>query len=179
MTDELIFFWIYFGLIFSFLPLSLCLLLMHFLMPQAVLDRYWKEPHFRPFELMLFSGAPYAPMRTIMFMWMFMFPHLGKKRGIIEPHRLVPRWYRITSIVLCVWAIVILVGGVGGSRVLYIYSISAGGPVGWKEHAALAVAVSGFGFLSVRHWWIKRRGASESSRSQQKKAGVRKQTPSK
>lgn len=71
-------FWSGFGLALSFIPFSFFLLIMHFLMPQAVLDRYWKEPHFRPFELMLLSGwSFFAPMRTIMFMWAFLFPHAG------------------------------------------------------------------------------------------------------
>lgn len=151
------FFWLGFGLVLSFLPLSLCLLVMHVLMPQAVLDRYWKEPHFRSFELMLFSGwSFFAPMRTIMFMWTFMFPRLGQKRGIVEPHRLVPRWYRIASIVLCVWSVVILVGAFAIFFGFLVYFYIIGKPISWDVYVALGTTVLGFGFLALRHWWLNR-----------------------
>ncbi|MFP5350926.1 MAG: hypothetical protein ACLGHO_13945 [Gammaproteobacteria bacterium] len=160
MSGELIFF-VMMGLAFSLFPYSLCLLIMHFLMPQAVLDRYWKEPHFRPFELMLFSGwSFFAPMRTIMFMWAFMFPHVGKRRGIFEPHRLVPRWYRVASIVMNVWAIVMFGGVVSILLSFYIYFLVTGIPMtswNWYDHLLLATAVGCFVFVFIRQWWINRR----------------------
>ena len=157
ITNEILF-WIYFGIIFSAFPLFVFILAMHFLMPRAVLDRYWKEPHFRPFELMLFSGwSFFAPYRTVMFMWTFMFPRLGKKRGIIEPHRLVPRWYRIVSIILCVWVIVILLDTLGVWLGHYAYSLITGNPLPWDEHAAAIVAIACFSFVFLRQWWVSKR----------------------
>lgn len=43
-----------------------CVLVMQLLMPRTVLERYWKEPYFRPAELVLLTGV-LAPLRTLMF----------------------------------------------------------------------------------------------------------------
>lgn len=124
-------------LVLSVFPLLIFIVVMHFFMPQAVLDRYWREPHFRPFELMPFSGwSLFAPYWTIMFMWTFMFPRIGWRRGILEPHRLVPRWYRIVSIVLCVWVLVVLAGVFGILVGFFVYSrihpeYFSNKPMGW------------------------------------------------
>lgn len=170
MNGQLIFL-VMMGLAFSFVPFSLCLLLMHFLMPQAILDRYWKEPHFRPFELMLFSGwSFFAPMRTIMLMWTFMFPRFGSKRGIIEPHRLVPRWYWIAAIVMDIWMIAIFGGVVIISLGFYVYFLVIGDPVGWDEHLAMAIAIACFAFVAIRQWWLNRRdNKAKQAQSQHRK----------
>ena len=162
------------GLAFSFLPYSVFLLIMHFLMPQAVLDRYWKEPHFRPFELMLFSGwSFFAPMRTIMFMWAFMFPRLGKRRGILEPHRLVPQWYRIASIVMNIWALVMFGGVIGILLGFYIYFLVTGTPMAgwnWYDHLLLAIGIGCFAFVAIRQWRINKR----DDKAKQARSGRRK-----
>ena len=169
-------FWFWFGLALSLIPFLICLLIMHFLMPQAVLDRYWKEPYFRPFELMLFSGwSFFAPMRTMMFMWTFMFPRLGKRRGIIEPHRLVPRWYRIVSIGLCVWVAAIVIGSLCLGVGFYIYFLVLDkSKVGWGMHIALVILIACFAFVGIRHWWLNRREATakrkRSGRKREKSA---------
>jgi len=152
------FFWLAFGLGISFLPFSLFLIIMHLLMPQAILDRYWKEPYFRPFELMLFSGwSFFAPVRTIMFMGTFLFPRLGKKRGIIEPHRLVPRWYRIAAIVMDMWIVVAFLGGTSifFGFLVYAYIIDDPG-VSWIDMLGIAVTIACFAFVAIRHWWLNR-----------------------
>ncbi len=80
------------------------LLVFHFFMPKTVLDKYFKPPYFRDMELMLFTGIPYAPIRTVMFMRVIAFPNSGKKRGIKDAHLLVPNWYRIVSKIMIVVA---------------------------------------------------------------------------
>lgn len=99
-----------FGLLLSVIPLYMFTLIMHFLMPKAVLARYWKQPHFRPFELTLFTGAPYAPMRTIMLMGVLAFPRCGKKRKLTHAYLSAPMWYRAASMVLVIWPFVVLIG---------------------------------------------------------------------
>ncbi|MCP3669451.1 MAG: hypothetical protein GY814_03240 [Gammaproteobacteria bacterium] len=84
--------------IFIFLPIVFAaILVMHFLMPREVLKRYFKPPYFREFECLFFSGVPYAPIRTVMFMRTIANPQSGLKRGITRADRLVPTWYRICS----------------------------------------------------------------------------------
>jgi hypothetical protein len=80
------------------------LLIFHFFMPQAVLVKYFKPPYFREMECMLFTGIPYAPIRTVMFMRVIAFPSSGKVRGITDAHLLVPNWYRTVSKVMIVIA---------------------------------------------------------------------------
>lgn len=77
-------------------------LVMHFLMPKQVLERYFKPPYFREIECRLFSGLPYAPIRTVMFMVVFAFPRRGKRRSLSEAFRLVPKWYRVVSAIVVV-----------------------------------------------------------------------------
>jgi hypothetical protein len=123
------FFLFYVSVTCSGLLLLPCVLLMHFLMPKAVLNRYWREPHMRCAELALFTDTIYAPMRTVMLMWVIAFPRFGKKRGITEADRLVPRWYRTIAKVLSVW----LVAAGGISVVLtvgvFIHGYATGDPV--------------------------------------------------
>ena len=66
-------------------------------MPKAVLDTYFKPPYFREMEVELFTGFPYAFMRTHMLMWVLAFPQYGKKRNLTEAYLLAPVWYRQLS----------------------------------------------------------------------------------
>ena len=68
-------------------------LMIHFLMPREILDKYFKPPHFREGEIALFSGVPFALMRTVMLVGVMVFPKLGKKRKLTELHLETPRWY--------------------------------------------------------------------------------------
>ena len=78
------------------------IIVMHFLMPTSVLEKYFKPPHFREFECKLFTGIPYAPMRTIMFMTVLAFPSRGKKRKLTQAYLLVPKWYRVSSAIVLI-----------------------------------------------------------------------------
>ena len=168
ITGE-IFAFIYFGLIFSVVPLAILVLVMHFLMPEAVLDRYWKEPHFRPRELERFSGwSRYAPYRTILFMSIVLFPGIGIKRGIIEPYRLMPRWYRIVSIVWCVWSIVVLAGFSLSFVGYLVYSHIIGELWDWDMYVALAVTLGGVTFLAIQRRRGNRRNATARGRAKKK-----------
>lgn len=87
------------GSVFILIP---CVVIMQFLMPRAVLDCYWKEPHFRPVELALFEGV-LAPIRTLMFIWAIVFPRLGKKRKLTPVREMVPGWYRMLAWCIALW----------------------------------------------------------------------------
>lgn len=116
-------------LAFSFVGFSLIgaifvgpvLLLMHILMPKKVLQNYFKPPFFRPSEIVLFSGVPFALMRTVMLMWVLAFPRFGKKRNLTEAYRLAPPWYRIVSAVFGMAMIASFVGGLTTGIGFYIY----------------------------------------------------------
>ncbi|MFT6121793.1 MAG: hypothetical protein ACJASG_000311 [Oleiphilaceae bacterium] len=86
--------------LFSIWVVVALVLVMHFLMPKAVLKKYFIPPYFKPGECVIFTGIPYAPIRTIMLMRVLGFPKTGKKRGLTEAYKLAPLWYQITSKVL-------------------------------------------------------------------------------
>jgi hypothetical protein len=109
---------------FIFIPIVLLsILIMHFLMPKQVLERYLKPPYFREFECLFFTGIPYAPIRTVMFMRAIAYPGSGKKRGITEAHLLVPKWYRLISKVLIISALtgfILMIIFMVGMGVIYL-----------------------------------------------------------
>jgi hypothetical protein len=87
-------------LLTTFVTTLLCLMLglvfiliMHFLMPKKVLKTYFKEPHFNAGEIEMFTGFPFAHMRTAMFMRVLGFPASGKRRGVEKAYQLAPVWY--------------------------------------------------------------------------------------
>lgn len=112
---------LFLGLGFVGLLLAPAILIMHFLMPKAVLERYWRAPHFRPAELALFTDTFFAPMRTIIFMWVFLFPSAGKKRQITDAYRLVPKWYRIAAIAIDIWVLATAIGISALAAGLHLY----------------------------------------------------------
>jgi len=88
--------------------LIVTVLVMHFLMPKIVLEQYFKSPYFRAGECEMFTGFPFAIMRTVMFMRVLGFPKSGEKRGLTEVYKLAPRWYRKISKVI-VFLIIFLI----------------------------------------------------------------------
>jgi len=68
-------------------------LIMQVLMPKKVLKAYFKEPYFNAGEITMFTGFPFAYMRTMMFMRGLGFPASGKKRGLENAYKLAPVWY--------------------------------------------------------------------------------------
>ncbi len=63
--------------------------------PKALLDKYFKEPHFTVVETIFMAQFPGFLMRTAMFGWALFFPSLTKKRKIKDPIKYMPRWYAV------------------------------------------------------------------------------------
>jgi len=94
------------------------ILIMHILMPRKVLNTYFKEPYFNAGEIAMFTGFPFAYMRTMMFMRGLAFPASGKRRGVENAYKLAPVWYCTVSKYLVYFfvsnfALLILVGAIG------------------------------------------------------------------
>lgn len=85
--------WIYdtAALFFVYFLIGVC----HVLMPKRILTTYFKAPYFKPGEIAIFSGFPYAYIRTVMFMRLLAYPSSGAKRGLVEAHLLAPNWFRL------------------------------------------------------------------------------------
>jgi hypothetical protein len=95
-------------------------LILHFFVPKALLEKYFRPPHFGEFERHLFTGIPYAPMRTIMFMWVIVYPRVGRKRKLTEMYKDVPHWFRIAS---KIGIYGVYIAGVGSMVVLALLGI--------------------------------------------------------
>src|SRR5690554_1094025 len=73
--------------------------IIHFFVPKVMIKTYFKEPYFSPLEIKLFTGLPYAYMRTAMMMRLAGWPDSGKKRGIpATAHEICPVWFQVLSI---------------------------------------------------------------------------------
>lgn len=70
---------------------------MHFFVPKAMLQTYFKPPYFSSTEVEIFTGFPLGYMRTVMFMRLAGWPNSGKKRGLTEAYKLAPPWFRRAS----------------------------------------------------------------------------------
>src|SRR5690554_7015946 len=72
---------------------------IHFFVPKVMIKTYFKEPYFSLLEIKLFTGPPYAYMRTAMMMRLAGWPNSGKKRGIpATAHEVCPVWFQVLSI---------------------------------------------------------------------------------
>jgi len=109
-------------LMYLFLALMgnlLLIFIMHVLMPRKVLEIYFKEPHFSQTEITMFTGFPFAYMRTAMFMRALGFPSSGKRRGVEDAYKLAPVWYckasrYIVISLLITLSLLILFAGIPG-----------------------------------------------------------------
>jgi len=114
--------WAFMYLILGLMGNLLLIFMMHVLMPRKVLETYFKEPHFSPTEITMFTGFPFGYMRTAMFMRALGFPASGKRRGVEDAYKLAPVWYCKASkyIVISVLTTLLLMILVGGTCGLYI-----------------------------------------------------------
>ncbi len=94
--------------------------IMHILMPKIVLKTYFKEPYFSSGEITIFTGFPFAYMRTTMFMRALAFPASGKKRGVENAYKIAPTWYCKASKYIIIFFIPVITLMILISVILYI-----------------------------------------------------------
>lgn len=147
------------GASFLYLPL---LVILHLLTPTSIIDRYWKFPHFRPFELALCSQWIYAPLRTQMIIAAVVFPGIARKRKLEENFD-VPRWYRIAALSLICWGLTTSLGYLSILVGLYLYAIATGrkplpnpATFSLKDQVLLAIFAFCVLFFVAKRWWPKR-----------------------
>src|SRR5690554_7025122 len=93
-----IFHWVVFSLFIAIFCCLIFILLIHFFVPKIMIKTYFKEPYFSALEIKLFTGPPYAYMRTAMMMRLAGWPDCGKKRGIpATAHEICPVWFQVLS----------------------------------------------------------------------------------
>jgi len=111
--------WIVAGFVIVFASI----LVMHFLLPKPVLETYFKPPYFQPGECDVLKGIPYSPIRTVIFMSVFAFPGMAKKRQLTRAYELAPAWYRLVSKIIIVALIVLTVVTLCLGAAYYIYRL--------------------------------------------------------
>src|SRR5690554_5766200 len=89
----------FFILLLTSMACLIFIFIIHFFVPKVMIKTYFKEPYFSPLEIKLFTGLPYAYMRTAMMMRLAGWPNSGKKRGIpATAHEVCPVWFQVLSI---------------------------------------------------------------------------------
>lgn len=80
-------------------------LLLTFLTPKSLLERYFKEPHFTYTETLIMSHFPSSLMRTSIFSWLLLLQSYGFKttRQIRDLDNHMPKWYAFLSRFLAVY----------------------------------------------------------------------------
>lgn len=79
------------------------IVVMHFLTPKKLIEKYFRPPYFSITEPAYFVGRVYSINFTVMFMGLVSFPRLGKKRKLTEMYKEVPRWYQIASRIVLIF----------------------------------------------------------------------------
>ena len=85
-------FWVMFG---GILWVPLTWLLLSIFTPKALLNKYFKEPHFTLTETYMMRGWPGFLLRTGIFGWLLLIPSVDKKRKIKNVRKYIPLWYAI------------------------------------------------------------------------------------
>ena len=80
---------------FPLIPLSW--LLISYIIPNTLLARYFKTPHFGPTELIFLAQFPGSLLRGGMFVAACVMPQRGKRRQMTDVPKYAPRWYMISS----------------------------------------------------------------------------------
>ena len=89
----------FFILLLTSMACLIFIFIIHFFVPKVMIKTYFKEPYFSLLEIKLFTGLPYAYMRTAMMMRLAGWPNSGKKRGIPDTaHEVCPIWFQVLSI---------------------------------------------------------------------------------
>src|SRR5690554_2448534 len=91
--------YLFFILLLTSMACLVFIFIIHFFVPKVMIKTYFKEPYFSLLEIKLFTGPPYAYMRTVMMMRLAGWPDCGKKRGIpATAHEVCPVWFQVLSI---------------------------------------------------------------------------------
>lgn len=96
---------LFFVMIFGFLTVPSMWLLLTYITPKKVLDRYFKPPHFGDNEIEIMESFPSSLLRTSIFAWVTVFPSLGEKRKIRDIRKNLPLWYK--SLIL-IWMTIVI-----------------------------------------------------------------------
>lgn len=81
-------------------------LVMRFLTPRELVDRYFREPHFNRGELFIMAHFPGSLLRTSIFMAACFQERYRRGRQFGDYLSLVPSWYSVASKILCIFLFV-------------------------------------------------------------------------
>lgn len=89
-------FWLFYWLVMANLFIGVpALFLMSFCLPDALRTQYYRAPYFNANELALLGWFPLSVFNDVALASMFVWPRLGRKRGVIAAGSELPPWYRL------------------------------------------------------------------------------------
>src|SRR5690554_6879510 len=113
----------FFILLLTSMACLIFIFIIHFFVPKVMIKTYFKEPYFSLLEIKLFTGPPYAYIRTAMMMRLAGWPDCGKKRGIpATAHEVCPVWFQVLSRVFILTFLTVaisLLAFMGGTSIIF------------------------------------------------------------
>lgn len=89
-------FWLFYWLVMANLFIGVpALFLMSFCLPNALRQQYYRPPYFKANELALLGWFPLSVFNDVALASMFVWPRLGRKRGVVAAGGELPTWYQL------------------------------------------------------------------------------------
>ena len=101
------------------LPISS--LIISYIIPKKLLERYFKTPHFGSGELVLMAQFPGSLARGSIFVASCIIPKKGQRRQMIDVPDHAPKWYRVAAYIF--FYVIFL--GFGGLWILLFFILLA------------------------------------------------------
>src|SRR5690554_7904398 len=88
----------FFILLLTSMACLIFIFIIHFFVPKVMIKTYFKEPYFSLLEIKLFTGPPYAYIRTAMISEVRRVGEGGRKRGLpATAHEEWTVWFQVMS----------------------------------------------------------------------------------
>ena len=115
--SEIYFYWAV--MIVCLVPISW--LIISYIIPKKLLERYFKAPHFGSSELVLMAQFPGSLLRGTIFVASCIMPSKGQRRQMIDVPAHAPKWYRVIAYIM--FYVIFL--GFGGLWILLFFILLA------------------------------------------------------
>ena len=95
----------------NFLLIPISWLIISYIIPKNLLERYFKTPHFGPGELVLMAQFPGSLLRGTIFVASCIMPSKGQRRKMTDVPDHAPKWFIIGAHLFFYGVLVISFGG--------------------------------------------------------------------
>ena len=87
-------------MIINFFLIPISWLIISYIIPKNLLERYFKIPHFGPGELVLMAQFPGSLARGSIFVASCIMPSKGQRRQMTDVPDHAPKWYRVAAYIM-------------------------------------------------------------------------------